>query len=238
MFNNRIQIDIWSDIHCPFCYIGKRKLEQALAAFPAKNMVDITWHSFLLDPEIKTDPKLDAITHFSKRKRISEAQAREMYQNVNQMAQKNGLQFNLENSKVANAFKAHRLIQWAQTKGLANEMEEQLFAAHLAEGKNIDDEEVLTTLAVKLGLDKEETKDILTSKAYTEEVEKDIKMAQQMNVQGVPFFIFNQKYAISGAQSQDVFLSALQRCKNEMETIEIQDFSGEDQSCSIDGNCQ
>ena len=237
MFNNRIQIDIWSDIHCPFCYIGKRKLEQALAAFPDKDMVDITWHSFLLDPEVKTDPSLDAVAHFSKRKRISEDQAREMYQNVNRMAQENGLQFNLENSKVSNSFKAHRLIQWAQTKGLANEMEEQLFAAHLSEGKNIDDNEVLTAIAMKVGLDAGETMDVLTSDAFAEEVEKDRMAAQQMSIHGVPFFVFNQKYAVSGAQSQDVLLSALQQCQKELNTIEIQDFSGEDQSCSIDGNC-
>lgn len=206
-----IKVDIWSDVRCPFCYIGKRKFEFALENFSHKEEVDVTWHSFQLDPKIQTQPQLSSLDYFVQAKNVSEEQALEMFKGATQMAEDAGLEMNLSTSVVANSYRAHLLIQLAKEKERANELEEALFKAHLSEAKNIDDEAVLIEIAVSAGLDKAEVIEALQSDAFAYGVKQDEMQAEQIGVKGVPFFVFNDKYGVSGAQPSETFLEILEK---------------------------
>ena len=232
-----MDINIWSDIRCPFCYIGKRKFEMALEKFPHKDKVKVIWQSFELDPNLKTNTTVSAIEHLSAAKGISKTQAEGMQENVTNIAKEVGLDFNSKNTVVANSFNAHRLIQFAKTKGLSNEVEEALFKAYFVEGKNIDDKETLIKTGVFIGLDESEAKEIFTSDTFEKEVRQDETQAQSLGINGVPFFVLNNKYAVSGAQSPDTFLEVLEQTWEEMEKEKSPLIITEGDSCSLDGNC-
>lgn len=232
-----MKVDIWFDVRCPFCYIGKRKFEKALEKFPHKNEIEVNWHSFELDPTLKTNPEVNAVEHIAEIKGISKEQAEGMHEHVINVAKEVELDFNFDKSVVANSFNAHRLIQLAKTKSLANEAEEALFKAHFTEGKNIDDEETLIRTGVSIGLDKNEIKEIFSSDAFSEEVKQDEMQAQSFGIRGVPFFILNNKYAVSGAQSPDVFSQALSQAWTEFEKEKQPLIITEGESCSADGIC-
>jgi len=232
-----MKVDIWSDVRCPFCYIGKRKFEKALEKFSHKNEIEVDWHSFELDPDLKTDPAVNAVEHIAEIKGISKTQAEGMHQHVTGVAKEIGLDFNFEKNVVANSFNAHRLIQLAKTHGLANEAEEALFKAHFTEGKNIDDKDTLLGMGVAIGLEEDEVKKIFISDAFTKEVRRDEMQAQSIGIRGVPFFILNNKYAVSGAQSPDIFLQALSQAWTEFEKEKQPLIITEGEACSADGNC-
>ncbi len=206
-----IKIDIWSDVNCPFCYIGKRKFEAAMTQFEHRDQVEVEWHSFELDPQAKTLPGKSAHEHLAEIKGQTQEWALEMQQYVTQTGTENGLHFNFEQLVIANSFDAHRLIQLAKSVALGNEAEEVLFAAHLAQGKNIADRQTLLALANDIGIDETLTTQMLDSDAFTDDVRHDEKVAQQIGISGVPFFIFDQKYSISGAQPVETFLGALEK---------------------------
>ena len=232
-----MNIQIWSDIRCPFCYIGKKKFEMALEKFVHKDDISVTWKSFQLDPSLKTEPDVSPKEHFAKQKGISLQQVEGMYQQVLNAAKDVNLDFNLEKSVVANSFNAHRLIQLAKTKGLGNEIEEELFKAHFIDGKNIDDIETLTESGTSIGLDEKEVKEMLATDAYTQEVEKDEAEARSIGVTGVPFFVLNNKYAVSGAQSPETFLQALTQSYQEFNKEKSPLIITEGESCKADGTC-
>ena len=232
-----MEVKIWSDVRCPFCYIGKRKFEMALEKFPHKDKVKVVWQSFELDPNMKTNTTASAIEHLSEAKGISKSQAEGMQQHVATIAKEVGLDFNSRNTIVANSFNAHRLIQLAKTKGLGNEVEEALFKAYFVEGKNIDDKETLLKTGVSIGLDESEVKEIFSSDAFEKEVRQDETQAQSIGINGVPFFVLNNKYAVSGAQSPETFLDVLEQTWEEMEKENPALIITEGESCSIDGNC-
>jgi predicted DsbA family dithiol-disulfide isomerase len=230
-------IDIFSDVRCPFCYIGKRKFEAALEQFPQRDNIKINWKSFQLDPTLETRTDVSTIDYFVKAKGVSREQAQQMFGGATQMAKDAGLNFNLEESVLANSFNAHRLIQFAKTKGLGDEIEEALFKIHFEEAKNIDEMEVLLETGVSIGLNAEETKEVLASDAFEYEVKQDEMDARNIGVRGVPFFVFDNRYGVSGAQSPEAFLQTLEKAWEE--------FSKKDQgldiiegdSCSTEGNC-
>ncbi|MCO5247354.1 MAG: DsbA family oxidoreductase [Chitinophagales bacterium] len=234
----KMKVDIWSDVRCPFCYIGKRSLENALKKFLHRDKVELVWHSYELDPNLKTDTSIDIYDYFVSAKGTSREQAKMMMKNMKFSAEGVNLKFNVDEMIVANSFKAHRLIQFAKTKGWGNEIEEALFKAHFIEAKNIDDDPTLLNLAKNIGLDENETLQVLTSDAYTDEVKQDVMTAAQMGVRGVPFFVLNNKYAISGAQHENTFSDALNKAWGEFsqqqKKIEI---LNEGDSCDVDGNC-
>jgi predicted DsbA family dithiol-disulfide isomerase len=232
-----MEINIWSDVRCPFCYIGKRKFEKALEKFPHKDKVKVVWKSFELDPNLETNTEKSAIEHLSQAKGISKTQAEEMQQHVANVAKEVGLDLNSKNTIVANSFNAHRLIQLAKTKGLGNEMEEALFEAYFVEGKNIDDKETLIKTGASIGLDESDVRELITSDAFTKEVRQDEMQAQSLGINGVPFFVLNNKYAVSGAQSPDVFSQALNQVWEEFEKERQPLIITEGESCSADGNC-
>ncbi|MDX1754149.1 MAG: DsbA family oxidoreductase [Salinimicrobium sediminis] len=212
-----MEIKIWSDVRCPFCYIGKKKFEAALEKFPQKDKVNITWKSFQLDPNLKTDAAGSTLDYFVKAKGVSAEHARQMFSGATKMARETGLEFNLEESVPANSFMAHRLIQLANSKGLGNEIEEALFKAHFTEAKNIDDVEVLIETAGSIGMDAEEVRTTLESDAFAYEVKQDELEARNIGVRGVPFFVFNDKYAVSGAQPSEAFLETLEKAWEEFQ---------------------
>lgn len=232
-----MQINIWSDVRCPFCYIGKRKFEMALEKFPHKDKVEVSWRSFQLDPNLETKIGVNATEHLSEAKGISQEQAEGMQNNVTQIAKEVGLDFDFDKAVIANSFNAHRLIQLAKTKGLGNEIEEQLFKAHFTEGKNIDDKETLIQIGAAIGLDEKETREMLASDAFAKEVQQDEMQAQSIGVRGVPFFVLNDKYAVSGAQSPETFLEVLNQTWKEFEEENKKLIVTEGESCSVDGTC-
>lgn len=206
-----MKVDIWSDVRCPFCYIGKRKFETALAQYEHKDSVEVEWHSFELDPNAETLPDVDAVEYLANRYGRPREWAEEMHQNVTDTAAEVGLKFNLAQSVVANSFDAHRLIQLAKTEGLGDEIEEKLFEAHFTNGVDISDHASLIEIGVAAGLDKISVETMLGGKDFTDEVRYDEQTAQSIGVKGVPFFVFNQKLAVSGAQPPETFLGAMRQ---------------------------
>lgn len=204
-----MKIEIWSDIMCPFCYIGKRRLEAALAKFENKEHVEIIWKSYMLNPTMKTDTNKNINQYLAEIKGWSLEQAKEMNAHVTNMAKEVGLNYDFDKAIVANSLKAHCLIQLAKTKNKGNEIEEHLFKAYFTEGKNVDDEKTLVELGKEIGLEESEVRLALRDLNYLSEVDKDIREAQQIGVRGVPFFVIDRKYGISGAQPESVFTETL-----------------------------
>lgn len=237
--NPKMKIEIWSDVMCPFCYIGKRKIETALSLFENADEVDIEWKSFQLNPNLTTDPSKNVIEHLSEAKGIPLEQAKAMNVHVTQMAAEHGLSYNLNEAVVANSFKAHRFSHYAKTKGKQLEAEEALFKAYFTDGLNTDDNETLLAIADQIGLDKEETKAVLTSNQFADEVKKDLMEAQQLGITGVPFFVFDRKYAISGAQEAAVFQNTLAKAFSEWNAAQPKSKLSvtEGAVCKPDGNC-
>ena len=196
---------------CPFCYIGKRRLESALLQFPQGNQAEIIWKSFQLNPDIQTNVHLSTHDYLAAHKGISLEQAKKMGDYVTQLAKEEGLEYNFDRAVVANSLKAHRFSHFAKKFGKQNEAEELLFQAYFTDGKNIDEDETLLQLGLVLELDTEALRKVLKSEQFKDEVIADIEEAQQVGVRGVPFFIFNRKYAISGAQEASAFLQTLEK---------------------------
>ncbi|RYE55008.1 MAG: DsbA family oxidoreductase [Sphingobacteriales bacterium] len=210
-----MKVEIWSDIMCPFCYIGKRKFEKALSLFRERNSVEIEWKSYQLMPDIETVENTDIYTLLSEKKGISVEQAKSMNQQVTDVASAVGLQFNMDKAIPANTLLAHRFLHYSKQCGKQNEAEELLFQAYFTDGKNVDSIEVLGAIGEDIGLDRDKIAAILASDQFREDVQRDIYEAQQVGVRGVPFFVIDQKYAVSGAQEPEVFLNALQMAKAE-----------------------
>jgi len=206
-----MKVEIWSDVICPFCYIGKRKLERALAQLPQLDRVEICWKSFQLQPDTKSDPTRNALQHLAERKGWSMDFAREAAADISSRAKDVGLTFNYDRTVVANTFDAHRLVHYAATLGKGDAMTEQLFKAYFTDGRNIADPVVLAELAAGAGLPGDEVKNVLASGQFSDEVRSDIDDALQMGINGVPFFVFDGRYAVSGAQDTSVFIEALAR---------------------------
>jgi predicted DsbA family dithiol-disulfide isomerase len=206
-----MKVEIWSDVMCPFCYIGKRKFEKALSEFEGKENVEIEWKSFQLNPAMKTDPQKNINQYLSEIKGWSLQQAQEAHARVTAMAKEVGLNYDFDKAIVANSFDAHRLIQFAKRKERGDQMEEALFKAYFIDGRNTADHATLISLAVEAGLDATETKAVLDSGIFADEVEADIELAGQIGVRGVPFFVFDRKYAVSGAQAPEVFLETMKK---------------------------
>ncbi len=209
-----MEVEIWSDVMCPFCYIGKRRFENALDDFEYNNQIKVTWRSFQLNPDMETEPDANINEYLAKAKGWSVKQAQQMNQRVTDMAAEEGLEYNMNQAVVANSYDAHRLVQFSKDRGKANEMEEALFKAYFTDGENIADLQTLIDLAEAVGIDPTEAKSILESDKYANAVNHDIQLAQNINITGVPFFLFDRKFAVSGARETEVFLKALKQSWN------------------------
>jgi predicted DsbA family dithiol-disulfide isomerase len=233
-----MKIEIWSDVVCPFCYIGKRKLELALAEFSGRDRIEVSWKSFQLRPDTRTDPTRNAVQYLAEKKGWSMAFARQAAADVSSRAKAVGLAFDYDRTVVANTFDAHRLAHFAATQGRGDEMMERLFAAYFVDGRNIADPATLTELAVESGLPADDARSVVDSVQFADEVRHDIDEALQMGINGVPFFVFDRKYAVSGAQDSSVFVEALRRALPETAstpTAAALEPAGD--VCDVDGRC-
>ncbi|TRX01829.1 DsbA family oxidoreductase [Flavobacterium gawalongense] len=208
---NKLKVQIWSDIMCPFCYIGKRRIEEALQNFEHKEAVEIEWKSFQLDANFIASPEDNMVEHLAEKYRKDNDWAQNILDKMTQNAKTAGLDFHFEKAVLANSWNAHRLLHLAKKHNLANNLEELLFKAYLTDGKNVNDLDTLKELGLEVGLEAESIEQVLHSNAYANEVKQDIKEANSIGVQGVPFFVFDTKYAISGAQPAAAFLQTLEK---------------------------
>lgn len=204
-----MKVEIWSDVMCPFCYIGKRKFELALEKFPQRDTVEITWKSFQLNPDMITDPDKNINQYLAEVKGWSVKQAEDANNYVTDIAKKVGLTYNMDKSIVANSFDAHRLSHLAKKYNKQDALEERLFLAYFTEGKNTADHDTLIAIGVEIGLEENEIKSMLESNEFSAEVNRDILEAQMVGARGVPFFVFDRKYAVSGAQDPAAFEQVL-----------------------------
>ncbi len=236
---NTMKIEIWSDVMCPFCYIGKRKFEQAMAQFPHKDKVQVVWKSFQLSPDMQTDTGKNIHEFLAAHKGISLQEAKKMNDYVTQMAKQVGLTYDFDKSVVANSFNAHRFAHFAKQHGKQEDAEELLFRSYFTDGKNIDDYATLIQLGNEIGLDANALKAVLENGSYADAVRADILEAQQLGMRGVPFFVMNRKYAVSGAQESKSFLEMLEKSfaewqrENPGAMLEVMD----GKTCTPDGKC-
>ncbi|EKU53046.1 MULTISPECIES: DsbA family oxidoreductase [unclassified Acinetobacter calcoaceticus/baumannii complex] len=229
-----MRVDIWSDVVCPFCYIGKKRLEHV--AEQAGIELEIHWHSFELDPDAPAKHDTSNTERLAKKYGRSYAEMEEMERNVAAMAAAEGIDFQWQKANSGNSFNAHRIIHLAQSKGLGNEAEEAFFHAYMTEGLAIGEREVVEEIASRIGLDNAEVEYVLDSDELADFVRHDEKIArEQLNVTGVPFFVFDQKLALSGAQPREIFLQALQQAQStSSEQIEQDDTAQcNDEQCEI-----
>lgn len=211
-----MKIEIWSDVVCPFCYIGKRHLEQALNNFPQLD-VEISWKSFELDPNAPIDPDMDIYDLLAKKYGHDREWAIQMNERMTGMASSAGLEFNMDEVKPTNSFKAHQLLHLAGQPefDLQHELKEALLAAYFTEGKHLGKETVLKDIAVRTGLPEDRVQAVFDDNLYSNEVLADVERAHKLGIQGVPFFLINGKYGLSGAQPVDTFIDAISKISAE-----------------------
>ena len=208
---NQLKVQIWSDVMCPFCYIGKRKIEEALTQFDNKDSVVIEWKSFELDPSFVVTPNETIIEHLADKYSRDTDWAQSMVDNMTENAKNSGLDFHFEKAVLANSLNAHRLMHLAKKHNKSNELKELLFKAYLTDGKDVNNWNTLEEIGVEVGLPKDEIVELITTNNYIKEVREDQQEAQSLGVTGVPFFVFDNKYALSGAQSTEIFLNTLEK---------------------------
>ncbi len=211
---NPIRIDIWSDIACPWCYIGKRRLESALDRFDGAP-VEVNWHSYQLNPASPVDYTGNHAEYLAQHLGASPEQVRQMDQQITGLAAREGLDYHLDDIKVTNTAKAHELIHFAETQGKGAEMKERLLKAYFTEGKHVGHVADLADLAAEIGLDRAEAEAALNSGAFAKAVAEDKAQAAAYGISGVPFFVIDGKYGLSGAQEADLFLQALGKVQAE-----------------------
>ncbi|MED1203792.1 DsbA family oxidoreductase [Heyndrickxia acidicola] len=234
-----MRIEVWSDFVCPFCYIGKRTLEQALEKFSHKDQVEIVYKSYELQPDLKSDLNVSVDEMLAKKMGMTINQAKEMNKQVIQRAAEAGLKYNFDQMKQTNTLDAHRLAKYAEGKGKGAELTERILKAHFTEFQFIGSHETLINLAAEVGLDREESQKVLEGKDYLEEVRAEEAEAAQIRIQGVPFFVLNRKYAISGAQPIGVFINALEKVwEEENQFSPLQPIQSKEGLVCKDDNCE
>jgi predicted DsbA family dithiol-disulfide isomerase len=216
--NNAIKVDIWSDVQCPWCYIGKRKFEAAVAGFDGE--VDVEYHSFELAPDTPVDFEGTPKAYLAERKGISAAQADEMLARVTGIASGVGLDYDYDHVHQTNTIKAHELLHYAKSKGRQIDMKERLLKAYFVDGRHVGRIEDLADLAAEIGLDRAEVVTALTRNTYLADVKADVAQAEAYGINGVPFFVFDQKYGVSGAQDPATFANVLQQVVSERAQVE------------------
>jgi predicted DsbA family dithiol-disulfide isomerase len=213
----KLLVDVWSDIACPWCYVGKRRFEAALSLFAHKDDVVVTWRAFELDPSAPRvrDPKVSYAGRLAAKYGVPVAQGEQMLQRMTATAAEEGLDFHFERAQGGNTFDAHRLLHLAQVKGVQDAVKERLLRAYFTEGVSMSDHESLVALAAEAGLDADEARAVLASDRYVAEVRKDEGTAREFGISGVPFFVVGGRYSISGAQPAKAILEVLEKAWTE-----------------------
>lgn len=230
-----MRVDIWSDVVCPFCYIGKKRLEAV--AEQAGVELEIHWHSFQLDADA---PKVQTVSNserLAKKYGRTLEEVQDMQRNIAEMAKVEGIEFNWEKANSGNTFDAHRIIHLAQSKGLGSEAKEAFFYSYMTQGLAIGERETLEDVAARIGLNPVEVDDVLNTNEYADFVKFDEEIArEQLKVTGVPFFVFDQRVALAGAQPREVFLQVLEKSLTTQKAEELQ--NEDDATRCNDESCQ
>jgi predicted DsbA family dithiol-disulfide isomerase len=205
-----LKVEVWSDIVCPWCAIGKRRLEAALAKFSHRDAVEVVWRAFELDPSAPALHPEDNATRIAKKYGRTKAEVAAMVQQVTDTAKKDGWDFQLSCARSGNTFDGHRVLHLAKERGLQDAVKERFFRGYMVEGEAIGDHDVLVRLASEAGLDKDEVRAVLASDRYASDVREEEETAQKLGIRGVPFFVLGGKYAVSGAQPVEVLVQALE----------------------------
>lgn len=239
---NKMKIEIWSDIACPFCYIGKHQLEKVLKEFPHSDEIEVIWKTFLLNPDIPSDSKMLLRDYFSEVKGMEPDRIEKILNYTQYQAQKAGLTFNYDKVIAANTSNAHRISHLAKTKSAAlqSQAEELLFSAYFTEGKDINSAKVLMEIGEKLGFEPDKVKQVLAKKQFNDGIAQDIQEAIVLDIQVVPYFIFNKHTIISGVQEETKILQTLETAYQQWKNNNTPTNSTfmEGKSCSIDGHCE
>jgi predicted DsbA family dithiol-disulfide isomerase len=228
-----LRIDVWSDIACPWCFVGKRRLEQALDGFP--HDAEVVWHAFELDPAApkERDPSVSHVERLARKYGMSVAQAEQSTARLTAAGHAEGIQFDFARIRSGNTFDAHRLVHLGHARGLQGAVKERFLRAYFEEGQLMSDHGTLVRLAVEAGLDENEATDVLVGDTYADAVRADEAVARDLGIDGVPCFVLDRRLAVSGAQSPEVMLSALQQAWSER-GAETDDFA-EGAVCGPDG---
>lgn len=228
-----MRVDIWSDVVCPFCYIGKKRLEAA--AEQAGVELEVHWHSFELDPDAPVRQEISNSERLALKYGRTVAEVEEMQRNIAKMAAEEGIEFNWENANSGNTFNAHRIIHLAQSKGLGSEAKEAFFYSYMTQGLPIGERETIEDVAARIGLNPVEVEDVLDSEEYTDFVKFDEDVARdQLKVTGVPFFVFDQRIALAGAQPREVFLQVFEKA---LQTAAVENLDAETAENDQDNAC-
>ncbi|MGY1601325.1 DsbA family oxidoreductase [Geodermatophilus sp. SYSU D00815] len=206
-----MRIEVWSDVVCPWCYIGKRRLEAALERFPHRDQVEVVWRSFQLDPSIPEGETFPTLPALAEKYGRSVEEMRAMQARVEEMAAGEGLRYDLANGVSGNTLPAHELLHLAAARGRGGEMKERLLHAHFEEGRPVFSVEDLLPLAVEVGLDEAEVRAALADRRYLPAVHEDVATARALGATGVPFFVVDRKYGAAGAQPAALLLQVLEQ---------------------------
>lgn len=230
-----MRVDIWSDVVCPFCYIGKKRLEKA--AEQAGIELEVFWHSYELDPNAPARQEISNTERLAAKYGRSIEEVEEMQRNIANMAKEEGIEFNWEKANSGNTFNAHRIIHLAQSLGLGNEAKEAFFYSYMTQGLAIGERETLEDVASRIGLNPVQVDDVLDSDEFAEFVKYDEEVAnEQLKVQGVPFFVFDQRVALAGAQPVSVIQEVMQKAFSSMQ--DSADVATEDGAMCSDEQCE
>lgn len=229
-----VKVEIWSDVMCPFCYLGKSYFDKAVSELGIEDKLSIEWKSFQLNAEMGTIG-ISTLEYLEKNKGMRKEDVEASFESIKNAGSTVGLNFDFENAIAVNTAAAHRLIQAAKAKGLGNEIEEALFRAHFTEGKNVADLAELELIGLNAGLSKSEIDSAQSNSEFQMALEADLYEASQIGVRGVPFFVLDRKYAISGAQPVEVFKKTLEKVVKEWENNNFTVIEG--QSCDVNNNC-
>ncbi|GAA2174804.1 protein disulfide isomerase FrnE [Arthrobacter parietis] len=230
-----MHIEIWSDVKCPWCFVGKRRFEKALAEFPHRDSVEVTWKSFQLDPTLPEHYDGTEQQYLSERKGIAPEQVRQMWNQLTTSAADVGVNFDFDSVVVGNSFPAHRFLHLAKSLGHGNEAKEAILSAHFEQGLNTSDTDVLVKLGNDLGIDEQSVRDTMAGDRFADDVRRDISEAQTLGVSGVPFFVIDRKYGISGAQPVELFRQALDQAWQEAHPLIPVSTSPDGEVCGPDG---
>ena len=211
-----MKIEVWSDYVCPFCYIGKKQLEISIDELGYGDKVEVEYKSYLLDPSTPVDTNSSVYEELQRKYQISLDEVKKMTANVATRAKEVGLDYNFDDMKSANTVKAHRLAKWAETEGKGKEFTERVLKAYFLEGQAIGQTDVLLALVKEVGLSVEQAQQVIEADDFIVEVQQDISTAQNLGVRGVPFFVIDNKYGISGAQPQEVFEQTIEKAAQEL----------------------
>jgi predicted DsbA family dithiol-disulfide isomerase len=228
-----VHVEIWSDIACPWCYIGKRRFEAALAGYEHRDEVTVTWRSFELDPSAPAERPHDGATHLAEKYGMTREKALEMQAQMTENAARDGLDFRFDLARGGNTFDAHRVLHLAHAHGLQDAMKERIMRAYLTEGELVSDHDVLTRLALEVGLPEDEVRDMLATDRFAAEVRDDERTAQSLGISAVPFFVVDRAIGASGAHPPEQFVELLHQARAANPPIAV---AAGGETCAVDGS--